>query len=331
MGYTNFEEYRNNNWNTFNVNVEDSLYYLNNKIETIKAYFNGFLVALFSNNLLPFPISIIAFIIFIFSFRGFKKITSIVFLQPAIYFPLLFAGISSGTIAAIEFRDAIFFKNIYSLSPHLFSTFIPVLLFSLAFLFNKLNDLFKRFEGSKNFNDNFNLNKMNRLFLIFNNKKTFILIAVFLAIINGILLKGIFEVNPENPVSERQWISDKSSNKIFKGLVSKKKRKLKVLTTCDFIPILIDKGEYIEILSVASSQINISSKNNGLEFLILCNENIIKRKKGDIILYDNQNYDISKSFDLLYTTEDMMSFFSISEDFKIIKLKFDRILVVNNS
>jgi len=327
LAYSNFFEYSLNNWD--NVIAEPFISY-DHKISLILSYFSGFLVAIFSNNLLPFPFSIGVFIIFLFSFQVIKKNFNILFLQPIIYFPLLFSGLTIGTIGGIEYRNAYILGDIYSISPHLFSTFIPVLLFSLAMFLNKLIHISTKFSGKKLkikiFDILLNILKNNLKCIV--TLRVSLVISLILVLVNGYVLKGIYEHNPINPINETKWISEGTSNKIIQDLFNKKKRRLNILVTCDFIPMLIDNSKFINRISVASDK--VFSNNKGFEYLSLCYDEIIAKRNNDIILKSNEKYDIINQFDILYTTNEMLNFFETFNYISIVNLKNNRILLINN-
>jgi hypothetical protein len=327
LGYLNFDDYNINNWDVTITDGESE--FLENRLTLVKAYFAGFLAAVLSHNLFPFPIAIILIFIFLYSFKELKNNLTILFLQPIIYFPLLFSGIILGKISAIENRNIFFFENIYSLSPHLFTTFIPVLLFSLALFFNRIANNFSKIEENK-----FKINIFNIIIISLKKVLTFVsslkvslVLSIILALINGYILKDIYEYNPVNPKNETKWISNSTSNEIIIELYNKKQRKLNVLATCDLIPILIDKSKFIRKLSVASDKTFMNSKS---EYLNLCNNERIVKRPDDVVLNKSKKFDITKNFDILYTTKNMLNFFETSNHISIIHLEYDRILLVNH-
>ena len=337
LAYPNYFEYITNNWDTFRYeDHKDSEFFINNKLFTIKVIFNSILIAIFSNNILPFPFSIFAIIALFFSFRSLKDNTSILFLQPIIYFPFIFAALTKGTIMA-DYRNLFFFKNLYASDPYYFITLVPIFLFSISLFANKLilkKNLNKKIILGKYFKFTYSHEFMKKNISYLCLPKIAILIAFILSIGNGLALKGKYEVNPTQSnliksKSSDNWLSDQIAKTKIKDIYQKKKIRIKILTTCDVIPILIDNGPYIKQLSSASMKIYNNKKK--IEYLGSCYKSHFKKRAEDILLIENKKFEVFQEFDLLYTTNDMLKYFEIPVDAEKVMLKLNRILIINNN
>lgn len=333
LAYPTFESYNANNWETYRPGFhEDPEFFINNKLFTLKIFFSGVLAALFSNNLLPFPFSIIALMMLIFSFKSLKNYSTILFLQPAIYGPFLFAALTLGTIMP-AYRNPYFFKNLYAHDPYYFLTTLPVLLFGISFFISKLISINNTFFKNKNnsiFNSSFLF--LSKKLSILYNFKTSIILAFILVLGNGIVLKGKYELNPiqSNKIKSKYsdvWLSDKLAKKIILKKFNKKKEKLKILSTCDVIPIIVDNGLYIKKISFASPHIYLNKKK--VEYIGSCYDSHFLKRSDDILLNIDKKYDLSDNFDILYTTKDMIKYFKIDNYFELVELKMNRIIIIN--
>jgi hypothetical protein len=300
--------------------------------------FNGIFASILSNILFLFPFSIIAILCLILSFHKLKDNTTILFLQPVIYFPFFFSAIARGTIQP-DFHKTYFFGNLYGADPYYFITFIPVVLFGIAIFLNKI--IAKNKKINKLNLKKIDNKKINLFLLFFKNQLAFLrlpliatLIALILSFSNGVILKGKYELNPlqSNPIqsiASTHVLSDPLVNKIIIEVFNQKEKKIKILTTCDHISILIDNAKYIKKISFASQNIFFNKDKD--QFVSMCYNSIVKKRSDDILLHKSQKYDASKNFDILYTTNDMLKFFKIPSSAKIINLKLERVLIINNS
>ena len=160
-----------------------------------------------------------------------------------------------------------------------------------------------------------------------------ITLALILSFGNSFVLKGKYEWNPiqSNPlesVVSTHVLSDQLANKKIIEVFRHKGEKIKVLTTCDNIAILVDSAQYIKSLSFASQ--NIFFNKDEEEFMNTCYNRIVKKRRDDILLNKDQKYDFTEDYDLLYTTNDMLNFFKITTKIKIINLNLNRVIIINN-
>ena len=335
LAYFNFNDYGIQNWDTYRgENYKDSNFFIENKVFTLKTIFNAFLTSILSNNTLPFPLSIFGiFILFtILSINKFKNNFSLLYLLPAIYIPFIYAALTKGTIMA-DYRNPYFFKNIYASDPYYFITLVPVLLFGISFFVGN-------FLCDKNNNNPTEVIKLikliflekffSKIYINLYNPKIAIIIALILAIGNGLALKGRYEFNPiqSNSIKSKFsdiWLSDPIAKQKFYQVYQNKGKKIDVLTTCDVIPILIDSSNYINKLSFASKNIYENKKKN--QFIGSCYNSYFKKRKDDIILNVNEKYNVLDNFDILYTTTKMLKYFKLSDNYKKIYLKIDRVII----
>jgi len=287
---------------SLNMVDTDNSIFLENKFFTLTTFLNGIIVAFFSHNIMPFPISIFAIICLILCFRNLRHISTIFFLLPSIYVPTFFAAITKGLMGA-KYYEIFFFNEIYASSPHYYLTLLPILLFSISILFNKIAEtdilpkIFSNFLNS------------------FSSVRFSIILAFCLALGNGILLQKTYEVNPPqtniNPSKySHKMLSDRDAIKNFKNLYELKKDKLNILTTADTIPILIDNAQYIKKLTQASF-----GTDDGIF-------------RADILLSIKNQYKVPNSFDVLYTTVEYLNYFQLPENSKIIYLKLNRVFII---
>tara|TARA_X000000950_G_C13919042_1_gene662421 strand:+ start:8233 stop:9912 length:1680 start_codon:yes stop_codon:yes gene_type:complete len=339
LAYPTFENYNLNNWDTYRAgNHKSSEFYINNKIFTLNVIFNSFLTSIFSNNTLPFPLSIFGIIVLliILLVNKFKNNFSILFLQPVIYSPFIYAALTKGTIMA-DYRNPYFFKNIYASDPYYFITLVPILLFGISyFIGNILNIEIKDYSNNflKFIKSIFFERFLSKIFKSFYNLKFAIILAIILAIGNGLILKTRYEFNPlqSNSVKSKFsdiWLSDPIAKEKFYQIYLDKGKKINVLTTCDVIPILVDNALYIEKISFASPHIYLNKKK--VEYIGSCYESHFLKRSDDVLLNKDEKYDFSDNFDLLYTTKDMVKYFQIDKRFKIIELKINRVIVINSN
>lgn len=335
LAYFNFNDYGIQNWDTYRgENYKDSNFFIENKIFTLKTIFNAFLTSILSNNTLPFPLSIFGiFILFVILFiNKFKNNFSLLYLQPVIYVPFIYAALTKGTIMA-DYRNPYFFKNIYASDPYYFITLVPILLFGISFfvgnyLCGKNNNYPTEI---KNIIKLIFLEKFfSKIYINLYNPKIAIIIALILAIGNGLVLKGRYEFNPiqSNSIKSKFsdiWLSDPVAKEKFYKVYKNKGKKIDVLTTCDVIPILIDSSNYINKLSFASQNIFKNKKNN--QFIGSCYNSHLKKRKDDILLDVNKKYNVLENFDILYTTTEMLKYFKLSDNYKKIYLKIDRVII----
>ena len=337
LAYPTFENYNLNNWETYRAgNHKSSEFYINNKIFTLNVLFNSFLTSIFSNNTLPFPLSIFGIIILliILFVNKFKNNFSILFLQPVIYSPFIYAALTKGTIMA-DYRNPYFFKNIYASDPYYFITLVPVLLFGISyFIGNVLNIEIKDYSNNflKFIKSIFFERFLSKIFKSFYNLKFAIILAIILAIGNGLVLKTRYEFNPPQSNSVKSkfsdiWLSDPIAKEKFYQTYLNKGKKINVLTTCDVIPILVDNALFIAKISYASPHIYLNEKK--VEYIGACYESHFLKRSDDVLLNKDEKYNFSDNFDLLYTTKDMLKYFKIDKRFKIIELKINRIIIIN--
>lgn len=335
LAYFNFNDYGIQNWDTYRgENYKDSNFFIENKIFTLKTIFNAFLASILSNNTLPFPLSIFGiFILFaILSIIKFKNNFSLLYLLPAIYIPFIYAALTKGTIMA-DYRNPYFFKKIYASDPYYFITLVPVLLFGISFFVGN-------FLCDKNNNNPTKIKKLikliflekffSKIYINLYNPKIAIIIALFLVIGNGLILKGRYEFNPiqSNSIKSKFsdiWLSDPIAIEKFYQVYKNKGKKIDVLTTCDVIPILIDSANYINKLSFASENIYENKKKD--QFIGSCYNSHFKKRKDDIILDVNKKYNVLENFDILYTTTEMLKYFKLSDNYKKIYLKINRVII----
>ena len=336
LGYPNFDEYNLNNWNTFRKGNDEGInFFLNNKSITLLVFFNGFLAAIFSNNIIPFPFSIIAILILILSFKKLKNISTILFLLPVIYFPFLFAALTKGMIMP-DYRNPYFFKNLYASDPYYFITLTPVLLFGISIFIGQIvlkKSTFHNLNILKTYKKKFYFSEfLTKFFGYLYLPKVAIIIALILSFANGIMLKGRYEFNPvqSNSIKSKYshiWLSDPLANKKFSETFKSKGKKLSVLVTCDVIPILIDSAAYIKKISYASTDIYFNKENT--EFIGSCYKSHFLKRSNDVLLDKNQEYKMSNIFDILYTTTDMLKYFEIPPNAKKIILDINRVMIIN--
>ena len=337
LAYPNFLEYMDNNWDTYRYEDHaDVEFFINNKLFTLKIIFNSFVTSIFSNNIIPFPFSILAIITLLLSFKNLKDNSTIIFLQPIIFFPFIFAALTKGTIMA-DYRNPYFFKNLYASDPYYFITLVPIFLFGISFFLSKIV-LKKNLKNKDIFNKYFKFYYFHKFIKKYISylyiPKVAFLIAFVLSIANGIILKGVYEFNPTqlNPIKSKFsdiWLSDEVANKKIKNVYEKKIKKVKILTTCDVIPILIDNAPHIKQLSKASAKIYKNKKN--IEYIGSCYGSHFKKRATDILLIEDKKFKVFQEFDLLYTTNDMLQYFEIPEGAEKIMLKLDRILIINDN
>jgi hypothetical protein len=280
----------------------DKSIFLENKFFTLITFFNGIIVGLFSHNILPFPISLLCIIFLFLCFRHLKHISTILFLLPSIYFPTFFAAITKGAMGA-KYYDTFFLNKLYASGPHYYLTLVPIFLFSISILFNKI---IKTIIISKFFRNFIN---------IFSSIRFQIILALCLVIGNGIFLQKIYEVNPPqtnlNPSKHsHKMLSDKDAIKNFKNLYELKKDKLNILTTADTIPIIIDNAKYIKKLTQASFE-----HKDGIDH-------------AEILLSLNNKYEVPSTYDVLYTKVEFLNYFKLPKKSKIIYLKLNRIFII---
>ena len=339
LAYPNFSDYKTQGWDNFlNENKQYSEYYIKEKLKTTILHLNSFISAIFSNILLPFTSAALALICLMLSFRKLKDDINILFLQPIIYFPLFIASIILGTIPPPQLYKTYFFGYLNATDPYYFATIIPILLFGISIFLSKII-----LEDEKIYNLVF-LKKYKKkiiTFLYFFKKiliffylpSVAIALALILSFGNSFVLKGKYEWNPvqSNPfksIVSTHVLSDQIANKKFIEVFRHKGEKIKVLTTCDNIAILVDSAQYVKSLSFASQ--NVFFNKEGSEFMNTCYDRIVKKRQDDVLLNKDQKYDFTEDYDLLYTTIDMLDFFKITSKIKIINLNFNRVLIINN-
>jgi len=339
LAYPTFENYNLNNWDTYRTgNHKNAEFFINNKIFTLNVIFNSFLTSIFSNNILAFPLAIFGIIplLIILFVNKFKKNFSVLFLQPVIYFPFIFAALTKGTIMA-DYRNPFFFKNIYASDPYYFITLVPVLLFGISyFIGNILNIENKNYPNNffKFIKSIFFRRFLSQIFKNFYTLKFAVILAIILAIGNGLVLKARYEFNPVQSNSVKSkfsdiWLSDPIAKEKFYQIYLNKGKKINILTTCDVIPILVDNALYIEKISFASPHIYLNEKK--VEYIGSCYESHFLKRSEDVLLNNDKKYDLSDNFDLLYTTKDMIKYFKIDKRFKIIELKINRVMIINSN
>ena len=202
-----------------------------------------------------------------------------------------------------KYYDTFFLNNLYASSPHYYLTMVPVFLLSISILYNKI---IKKITISKLLSNFIN---------VFSSIRFSIILAICLAIGNGIFLQKIYEVNPpqtnlNSSKHSHKMLSDKDAIKNFKKLYELKKDKLNILTTADTIPIIIDNAKYIKKLTQASF-----GNNNSIGH-------------AEILLSLKNNYEVPSTYDVLYTKVEYLKYFKLPKKSKIIYLKLNRIFII---
>lgn len=332
LSYTSFAEYNNQNWGMYypgeKLNPDD---FINNKFETVLIFFRGAVTAVFSHLLFPFPLAILSICFLFMLLKRPKHISTILFFLPIIYFPMLFAGLTKGTMVSSPATPKLIPNFDNALDASYFITILPILMFAIAINFNKLILKFEIVLKKRQLTKK--LSYITKIIIYFKKPIIFAILALFLSPLNGILLKDRFDYNPINPRLDRIkfWFSSDLSNKIFKEVYLKKKEKLNVLITCDPIPTLIDNAIFIKKVNFASIDLKYNKKGKG--YLRLCKQgNRFIKRPGDLVFNDNYklNFFENHGYDLIYTTKNMQSYFKLNSGTKIIKLENERLIIIND-
>jgi hypothetical protein len=331
LSYASFTEYMDQNWGMYypgyKLTPED---FINNKFETILIFFKGAVTAIFSNHLFPFPITILVIFLMILLFKRLKDISTIIFILPIIFFPMLYAGLTKGTMVSSPTTPKLLPNFDNALDPSYFITIVPILMFAVSINFNKF--ILKWEILLKNYHNAKILNYSSKILICLKNPIIFMILGLFLSVINGILLKNRFDYNPPKPLVDAKhfWYSSNLSQKIFKEVYSKKNDKLKILIACDPIPILIDNALLIKEANFVSIDLKFNRKKK--EYIKLCDQgNTFKKRPKDIILSktNQQNIFENYDYDVIYITKDIQNYFKLSVDAKIIQLKHERLIIIN--
>lgn len=330
LSYESFLEYNQQNWGIYTPDGKLNPYeYVNNKINTAIIFFKGFITAIFSNIILPFPLAIITILLLFINLKKVKHITTIFVFLPCIFFPLLFAGLTKGTMTHMEVNPKFLPSFDKALDPSYFITILPILLFSISISFNKFVKRISFYFKSKRNNYHELLNKILKHL---NNPFIYIFLAFNLAIANGLLLKDRFDYNPIKPNLDKNtyWLSSKLSHEIFDKIYSVKKTKINVLISCDPIPILIDNALMIKNAHFISNKLFINDQGN--EYIKLCNQaNTFKKRTKDILLNKKIKLNIFKNFDydIIYAHKDIEDYFEFSDEVIKVNVEYDRVIFIN--